>query len=89
LAYGLRAHYLCTEKSLTGGANRVLVDVIDLGKKPQAFYQTTNEVLDAWRDTEVYRDLTKEQLFGEGAVMEPADALEARDQAREDAKTAI
>jgi hypothetical protein len=38
-----------TEKSLTGGANRVLVDVIDLGKKPQAFYQTTNEVLDAWR----------------------------------------
>jgi hypothetical protein len=68
----------------------VLVDVIDLGKKPQAFYQTTNEVLDAWRDTEAYRDLTKdpkEQLFGEGAVMEPADALEARDQAREDAKT--
>jgi hypothetical protein len=81
--------YLCTEKSLTGGANRVLVDVIDLGKKPQAFYQTANEVLDAWRDTEAYRDLTKEQLFGEGAVMEPADALEARDQAREDAKTAI
>ena len=75
LAYGLRAHYLCTEKSLTGGANRVLVDVIDLGKKPQAFYQTTNEVLDAWRDTEAYRGLTKEQLFGEGAVMEPADAL--------------
>ena len=89
LADGLRAHYLCTEKSLTGGANRVLVDVIDLGKKPQAFYQTTNEVLDAWRDTEAYRGLTKEQLFGEGAVMEPADALEARDQAREDAKTAI
>ena len=36
LADGLRAHYLCTEKSLTGGADRVLVHVNDLGKKPQA-----------------------------------------------------
>ena len=50
LADGLRAHYLCTEKSLTGGADRVLVHVNDLGKKPQAFYETTNEVLDAWRE---------------------------------------
>jgi hypothetical protein len=89
LADGLRAHYLCTDKSLTGGADRVLVHVNGLGKKPQAFYETTNEVLDACRDTEAYRDLPKEQLFGEGAVMEPADALEARDKAREDAKTAI
>ena len=61
----------------------------DLGKKSQAFYETTNEILDAWRDSEAHRCLTKEQLFGEGAVLEPADALEARDQAREDAKTAI
>jgi hypothetical protein len=35
LAGGLRAHYLCTEKSLTGGADRVLVHVDDLGKKLQ------------------------------------------------------
>jgi hypothetical protein len=89
LADGLRAHYLCTEKSLTGGADRVLVHVNDLGKKLQAFYETTNEILDAWRDSEAHRGLTKEQLFGEGAVMEPADALEARDRAREDARTAI
>jgi hypothetical protein len=27
LVDGLRAHYLCTEKSLTGGADRVLVHV--------------------------------------------------------------
>jgi hypothetical protein len=58
-------------------------------RRPQAFYETTNEVLDAWRETEAYRDLTKEQLFGEGAVLEPAEALVARDKARVDAKTAI
>ena len=89
LADGLRAHYLCTEKSLIGGADRVLVHVNGLGKKSQAFYETTNEILDAWRDSEAHRCLTKEQLFGEGAVMEPVDALEARNRAREDARTAI
>jgi hypothetical protein len=50
-----------------------------------------DEILDTWRDSEAHRGLTKEQLFGEGAVMEPADAgaLEARNRAREDAMTAI
>ena len=62
----------------------------DLGKKSQAFYETTNEILDAWRDSEAHRCLTKaEQLFGEGAVMEPVDALEARNRAREDARAVI
>jgi hypothetical protein len=49
--------------------------VNDLGKKSQAFYETTNEILDAWCDSEAYHGLTKEQLFGEGAVVVPAGAL--------------
>jgi hypothetical protein len=46
----------------------VLVHARGLGKKSQALlYETTNEILDAWRDSEAYRTPTKEQLFGEGA----------------------
>jgi hypothetical protein len=67
----------------------VLVHVNDLSKKSQAFYETTNEILDAWRNSEAHRGHIKEQLFSEGAVMEPADALEARNRAREDARGVI
>jgi hypothetical protein len=41
----------------------VLVHVNELGKKSQAFYETTNEILDAWRDSEAHRGLIKEQFF--------------------------
>jgi hypothetical protein len=60
-----------------------------LVRNRKLFTRPRNEILDAWRDREAHRGLTKEQLFGEGAVMEPADALEARNRALEGARTAI